>query len=362
MVAKKPHIYNVGEVVNDSLIILEQTRIGEYNKKSYIVQSLIYKDAPPYEVRECHLKNGVGCAYEKGLRVYEGNSLYNIEHIRKYLIDIEESKQLSQSSAKKVIVKCQNCSTEKKMIVHNLVRKGMHCLCDKGTPFPELYFSSYIKVFKLTFIPQQRFEDFKNFIFDFVNYEQRIIVETHGAQHYDKESIWYERSHKSDSAKRQYCKDNNWTLIELDCRESTFKFIMNSVNAEILLPDIEDKDIPHILETIDKNKRYNVKLIKKLYTENKLSTHQIAEILETTHFTIRNILHKQNVKLRESGTPKRKVRCIETGVIYDSARHAMKVTGVSNSNIGACANPNSKVKSAGKHSTTGEKLTWEYID
>ena len=54
------------------------------------------------------------------------------------------------------------------------------------------------------------------------------------------------------------------------------------------------------------------------------------------------------------------VLCVETGQIFGSAREAERELKVDNSSIGKCCL--GKVKSAGKHPVTGEKLHWKYVN
>ena len=70
-------------------------------------------------------------------------------------------------------------------------------------------------------------------------------------------------------------------------------------------------------------------------------------------------------KLKGSKNPKaRKVQCITTGKKFNTIREAGEYYGLSQSitdvNITKCCQ--GKVKSAGKHPITSEKLKWKYID
>ncbi len=55
----------------------------------------------------------------------------------------------------------------------------------------------------------------------------------------------------------------------------------------------------------------------------------------------------------------RKVICITTGEIFNYIREGAKKYNVANQDISQCCK--GKIKSAGKHPTTGEKLVWRYI-
>lgn len=303
----KSYFYKIGEIVNDTLQIIEQTRDEKYNRKSYIVKSLIYPNAPYYKIAENNLKKGVGCAYVSGRRIYEGNSLYNIKWVRHYLVDVEEAKTIAPGSDKiKINLKCPECGTQKQMRPDKLTSYGFNCLiCNKGTSYPELLFNSFNEIANLGYVTQQELEGLPGRYFDFVNYESRTIVETHGLQHYKKTkghfSDAYDKTIESDKEKREYCKNNNWTLIELDCRRSDFSFIVSSINNCEHLPNIDkDKELK-IMSLIENNKRYPVKEIIKLYTSG-LSTLQISKKLNMCNGTVWNILQRHNTPMRKNGT------------------------------------------------------------
>ena len=45
------YLYSIGETVNDTLLIINQTRYKkDNNRKAYVVQSLIYPEAETYMV------------------------------------------------------------------------------------------------------------------------------------------------------------------------------------------------------------------------------------------------------------------------------------------------------------------------
>lgn len=415
-VKKTPYIYEIGEVVGDgTLRIIKQIRVknSQGTIKGYVVKSLKYPDDKnDYEISEGNLKSGQRCAYISGKRIIEENSLWSIAEIRKHIIDKEQAKTIAPNHTKyKIKVKCDNCNKEKMMLPTHLVQNGVSCkYCAKGTSYPELLFMSYNEEKDAGFIPQQRFNDFKRHIFDFVNYKRRIIVETHGIAHYEELDGFmnHTRTVESDKRKRQYCKENNWTLIELDCRVSDFAYIKNSIANEILLENITDYDIKGILEIMASNKRHPVTEIIKLYTIDFKTTTDIARMFNICADTVTKILRKNNVKIRSTsesllkgkllnqndiiklyrnGVPATKiakkykvgdgkiysilkdnnikiksngeshsisVKCIETGVIYPNMLNAAKSIGLkSSSSISNVIN--GRAKTAGGYH-------WEYVD
>lgn len=66
--------------------------------------------------------------------------------------------------------------------------------------------------------------------------------------------------------------------------------------------------------------------------------------------------HSEETKRKMS----RPVLCIETNVAYYGATEAHKLTGIDLSDISKCCK--GKLKSAGKHPITGERLHWTFVD
>lgn len=288
-------------------------------------------------------------------------SLWSIEKVRPYITNIKEAKELTSQSDKIIKIHCSDCNTKKTTRVATLVNQGMSCMCSSGISFPELFFIGYLEVKNIKYDYQVKYKNLNDRRYDFRIELNGVthLLETHGEQHFlteDRGHYKVETIQESDNIKRQYAKDNNINLIKLDCRKSNFDFIKKSIEGNSVLPDIEIKDIPSILELIEKNKRYPVSIIIKYYN-NGFSTFQISEKLDINRVVIGNILKKNNVKMRT--TSSKKVICVETGIVYESITVAKNKTGVSVSNISeVCIG---KRKSAGKHPITGEKLTWKFV-
>lgn len=357
--------YQVGEVVNGTLKIIEQTRHGKQNRKGYIVQSVNYPDAPVYSVLEEKLYLGQGCAYTSGRRVYEGNSIYSIERLRPYLVDIEEAKTITCNSRKKVRTKCPGCEREKYVIANKLTNRPYNCpVCTKGTSYPELVMLIYLEVKGIEYEYQKVFDDLPNRRFDFYT-ENYGIIETHGLQHYEDSGgvMNYRASTKSDKEKQEYCKENSIPYIEIDARESSFTFIRDNINRSIL-PSITKEEEQLILNRIECNKRYPVKEIVKLYKEGK-STVEIGELYNINHKTVGGILRKCNVTLngfdREyfKTSHSKRVRCTTTGKDFNSTKEAENFY-----NLNSTGGITRVCKGEREYSGTykGKKLKWVYIN
>lgn len=357
------HIYNVNDIVsNQSLRIIKQTRDTKYNDKAYIVQSVKYPDAPTYMVYEHNLLKNIGCGYSSGKKVFEGNSLYSCTSIRNNIIDIEQSKTITQKTGNLILFKCGNktCNNTRKMLPVNLIKYGFPCsTCSKGISYGELAFSAYQEYFKLGYEHEKVLKTLSNRRLDFVkfNNEGNIInfVEIQGEQHTNTEHRWYEYTHTQDTDKRKWAKENNILMIEIDMRISNWEYFKEQINKCEYLPNVNDVDEEEILKLMEKNRRYPVEEIVEMYTVDKMSSYQIADKLQLTGVIITSVLKKNGIKLRDNT---KEIRLINTGEIYPSIKEASRKTGIHRGHISS--NCRGKLKSAGKLKD-GSKAHWEYV-
>lgn len=278
-------------------------------------------------------------------------SLWDIEHLRIYIIDVDESKITTSQNSKKIKVKC-TCGREKKIRVSDFVNHGIACpTCSKGTSYPELFMLAYLTVKNIPHETQVSYKEIPTRSYDFRIKLNGVtsLVETHGSQHFLTEDKGYhkvETIQESDSIKRQYAKNNNINYIELDCCISSFEFIRKQIENNEYLPNIEDSEVDAMLEVIEQNRKYPVREIKDMYLKARKSTVEIAEHYGYDHTTINRILRRNNVDLRDANASLgKKVRCIETGKIYDSTHEASRQLNIQRSSISKCCL--GKQKSAG---------------
>ncbi|QDJ97465.1 hypothetical protein PALS1_031 [Staphylococcus phage PALS_1] len=355
---KSNYKYQVGEIVNGTLKIVSQTKKGKRNFKSYEVQSLIYPDAPNYTVFESSLLNGSGCAYKSSQRIYEGNSLYSIESLRPYIVDVEEAKTISKGGNKyKIKVKCIECQKEKLMTPYKLSTRGFFCeLCDKGASYPENFFKSYLKVKGIKYEYQKVFKDLPDRRFDFYLPESNTVIETHGIQHYKESGNWdFKETQNSDQIKKEYCQKHNINLVVIDSSKSNFQFMKNTINKTEELEPIQDNEVNLILQNIEEIRNYPVKKIIDMNKKGK-NTKEIENELDVPQATVLNILNRHNLSAKR----KKAVRCRTTGEEFESIVEAQKKYHAPN--IGKACKSKSIRAFSGRHPETNMKLKWEYIE
>src|SRR5699024_8015137 len=170
----------------------------------------------------------------------------------------------------------------------------------------------------------------------------------------------YGKTIKSDKLKKEYCNSKCITYTEIDCRESSFSYIFNSINLSNLESIVREEEIEKILSIIEYNKIYPVKEIINLYQEGYNSPY-IARLYKVDSGTVRNILRRNNVNIRtQAKSMSKKTKCLTTNEVFESVTQACNKFNLSKGNV-AKASKGERAY-AGKHPITGEKLYWEYVD
>lgn len=363
---RKEYMYEVGQVVNESLIIVNQIR-NKRNSRAYVVQSIKYPTAPPYETSEGNLKKGIGDGYAAGQRIFEGNSLYSKIEVRKNIVNIEESKTISPYTHKKTLFKCSSCDYSKEVNVKNVTTHGFSCpLCKSYISYPEKVGVSVLATLNIKYDIQKTFDDckYKNKLpFDFFieHNGEKFCLEMNGLQHYeDCRMLSYARTRKTDQIKKEYCANNNIHYVAIDCRISDFDFIFdNLINSQIgfMLVGINKEET---LDYLHSNFKYNsIEIIEMYKSGVKISN--IAKQENITQTSVTGILKRAGVweftphELRNIVS----IECVTTGEIFTSQSVACKWCGLKRGGL----NPHLKgrTKSAGRHPITNEKLTWKYV-
>lgn len=297
-------------------------------------------------------------------------------HLIKFFKNIEDTYQYSYASNKKVFSKCPDCGFEKEIIIFEGVNRGFRCpVCSDYISYPEKFFTKFLQQIKIDFWTQLNkttLDWCNNYRYDF--YFDGIIVETHGEQHY-KSGKWssLKETQDNDNNKEQLAKINNIRkYIVIDCRNSTMKWIKNSIMTSELptLLNFKEDDIDWL-----KCHEYACNSLVKevcMLRNKKLSIVEISEKLQLHKDTVKKYLKQGSllgwfiyvpkIKNKEIFHKKRKlIICITTGEIFKSQKEAgnkynlKTIVRISN----CCRH---KTNSAGKHPITKEPLKWMYHD
>lgn len=300
---KPNYFYNVGDIVND-VIILEQLYIeSEYKNqhgrtKHYKCKCL--KDGYEYVVLEVHLKKGNGCPVCAGKRILIGyNDLATTNsEIIKYLLNKEDGNKYIKGSYKSIWAVCPHCGYKKFIKVRELVYNGgLLCpKCSDGLSYPNKFaynvfeqlheqYVSYSSEYSPDWAGRMRYD---NYIV--LKDGQELVVEMDGGFHYNE---YGKRAAKNDVVKDALAKEHGIQVIRINCfyNQITDRFRLIRDN---FISDLKQYfDLSNIDWESANNSGVSNKLIEVVnyYNENPfVPMHQIVNHFNLSNCTIRNYL------------------------------------------------------------------------
>lgn len=259
-----------------------------------------------YSARISHRTEGSGCPYcsktaPKTLKGY--NDMWTTHpSLAQKLKSKEDGFYVSYSSSKLLDWVCEECGNIiKNKAPSQIYRQGLSCTyCSDGVSFPEKLMSSFLEFYNISFTRDTGTSWSENYRFDFIIENKNVIIETHGAQHYEScEFFKGEKTQLRDAKKRQLVRNRkNIYYFEINCSSNNVKELCTQIEKEAVmlkLLKIEAKTIPwkKILQNIPKS------LIIKaanLYNNETQDISKISEILKLHRQTVLNYL-KQSQKM-----------------------------------------------------------------
>jgi len=181
---------------------------------------------------------GDGCPYCANKKVLIGfNDAWTTNNeLASLLENPDDGYKYTQSSHIKVNWKCKCGNTIRRKSLYRVNSRGLCCpKCSDGKSYPEKFIISLLNKLNIEFIHDSSFDWSQSRRYDFYISSLNLIIETHGAQHYDDKRTFTNRSLQSeinnDTQKRKLAKMNGIKYyVELDCSESNMTFIQNSIN------------------------------------------------------------------------------------------------------------------------------------
>lgn len=361
-----PYKYEIGEIVKGIKILKQGYTIRKDNNqkiKSYTALNLEYNIE--INIREDVLKaSKSNSVFPRKYKKQINSIKLKRPDLTKYLYNKEDSiKTLGSNDV--IVVKCpnKNCGFKKNIKVFRLVQRGFNCkFCSDKTSFPQKVLSAYLELNNINYEDEVFLPNGMRMDFIFESKHKKIAVEVNGNQHYSNSSNWGNtvKKHKQSlEYKKKYCQDNNIEFIEIDCRnsdlswikknmiESGFEYMVSNISDNVIFKTISSKE-ESVLKCVELyNKGFS---IRKISQEMKFSQCKVTGILKRT-------IGYETLSVGERNS--RKVKCINTGEIFNSSTKA-KEWAVKSSKIDAACR--GERNSAGKHPVTGEKLRWEYVE
>lgn len=149
------------------------------------------------------------------------------------------------SSGSKIHMWCCECSCGYIDIVQgSRLKDGRSYCCSNCNPSSkfELIVSNYLKSKGFDFNSEVTFSDLVGINGGYLRYDFLVkfksniyLIECHGDQHYKSIDFYggdefYERQVKHDEMKRKYAIENNYKLLEIDCRNTNFDLIVKQLD------------------------------------------------------------------------------------------------------------------------------------
>lgn len=237
------HKYEIGSVMatkNSSIKIVSQIRMpnGKSTQKGYEFECLQCKNKN--KIAENNLTKGRGCPVccHNPQKVVVGVNDLATTHpwMIERLVDEEDSKKYTGKSHSTVKVKCLKCHSQENMRIDSINKSQPFCKkCRDGVSFSEKIVREVLNDVCVIYETQKSFAWSCGKTYDFYIPSLKLIIETHGAQHYgdmSRHPKWktYEEEHENDLLKFDLSVINGIEhYVVLDCRKSELDWIKNSI-------------------------------------------------------------------------------------------------------------------------------------
>ena len=332
------------------------------------------------KLRVDHYKDGVGCSICAGKTVLKGyNDVATTDpEIAKFIVPYSDAESITRMSHKKVNTKCSICGFESYKSVADLCKRGFRCkVCDKGNSFPNRVMTAILWHFNIKCFTEHHFDWAVNYRYDFYLPAQNMIIEMNGQQHYKERLGWasLEDIQTTDAAKERIARENGVNLYYcVPAIKSDSQYLRKSINDSGILDRlgiiIDDDSWSQIIALAKSNVAKKCLL---LWNEGYKDFKEIAAMVGLSASAVYGYIkdyayiglcdYDANSRRIENyvlanAAHRRRVKCVNSGTVYESIHEASEATMVSERNIQNCLAGRSR--SAGKDSN-GDKMIWEYI-
>lgn len=266
---------------------------------------------------------------------------------------------------------CPVCKSETLSRVNRWVNGITRCkYCNDKISYPEKFMLCLLRqTLGDDFKFQKTFDWSNNKRYDFVLFDDNIIIETHGRQHYEEVDFCGNKARTlveeqiNDTYKKRLAHANNINkYIIINCRISNVDWIKNSILdgelAKILdLSNVDWSECDNFAKSsfIDK--------VAQLWEGGTNNVSLLARETGLSKTTIRNYLKiatKMNLcEYIPALNNKKKVICNTTGMIFNSIREGAMYYKINASNLSSHLNNN---RFSAGIMPNGDKMLWAFID
>lgn len=246
--------YNINDILHCKtdiqILSREIRREDERNRKYYTYKCLTCGEINT--TTEAILKENKGCPYCAGRLVKAG--INDITITAPWMIPFfeneEEASKYTHGSVKEIFPYCPVCrkkQTKPKKIYYLYESHHSGCSCDTYMSFPEQVVFNLLTQNNIYFIHRATKKELpwaKEYEYDFYLPNQNIIIETHGAQHYNEHGFadvggkTLEEQQCIDLNKENLAKDNDIYYYVIDCRKSNLDFILTNILTSPLAKEL----------------------------------------------------------------------------------------------------------------------------
>lgn len=271
-----------------------EVRSEQRSAKIYI------KGFTPNEGCTIHLADLAQCKLYNCLFVKPNTIKNNRPDLIKYLVN-KEDENLCVSSNKTIECVCPICHTRKKMLLNTLSKYGLRCQkCKDGISYPEKFLLSLLNQLNIQYTyqaTQKVFNWCKRYSYDFYIPDLKLIIETHGMQHYNGAFVSLggrtaTEEQKNDENKKNLAMQNGIEkYVIIDCRKSNMIFIKNSILESKLLDylDCDASEIDWLKCNIEATSNF-VFEVCRYYNETDKNITNISHNFKISDTTIRKYL------------------------------------------------------------------------
>ena len=287
------------------------------------------------------------------------------EYFSNFLTE-EQMKSYMPHSSIRIDAKCPNCGLYKNIMISNLYRYGIGCMCQDGVSFPNKFVSNVISQLKINMKTEYAPSWAQKRKYDIYLPDYKLIIENHGGQHYFNTGIYHvsrtlEEEQQNDLLKYNLALKNGVTnYVVLDCRNSSKDWIktsiMNSVLPAILHFKEEDIDwdcaLLYAMTSLVKtsanlfNEGYHTKDISNIIGSHRSTVCRWLKV--ATQLGLCDYRPEDETTFANS----KQIRCIELDLIFSSVRKAAEFIKQSSTSIVNCLK--GKTRTAGGYQ-------WEYV-
>ena len=293
----------VAEKGNPNIEILEP-----YKNSSHFIKVRCKKNlSHVWNMKPQVILEGGGCPYcsHKKISVDGSNSLaVDRPDLLQYFLNEADAFKYSTYSNKKLYFKCPNCgkTKTKKMIIGNLSKRGFSCeFCGDNISKP----NKFIREVARQLLEIKEIDDYQleyspewagNFRYDcYIKKDNlNILIEMDGEQHKMDKGFYSNGVKERDQIKNQLAKENNYTLIRIDCEDTSYSNLKKMLLDKINLFNLNKINWEKVKESLQIN------LMKQICEEYKKHEHIfLKEMSDAFHLdkgTIVKIL-KEGTKL-----------------------------------------------------------------